>query len=57
VEREKQEQGKSPRPASEQDAPVPERPVPEEEQRRTSGQPDHPSQAEGERGTGEGQGG
>ncbi len=57
MEREKQEQGKSPRPASEQDAPAPERPVPDEEQRRTSGQPDHPSQAEGERGTGEGQGG
>ena len=51
--REEREQGKSPRPSDEQDAPAPERPVPTEEERRTTGQPDHPSQAEGERGKAE----
>jgi hypothetical protein len=53
VQREEQEKGKSPRPSGEQDAPAPERPVPEEELRRTSGQPDKPSQAEGARRTAE----
>lgn len=47
--RDEREQGKSPRTAEEQDAPVPERPVPEEERRRKAGQDDKPSQAEGER--------
>jgi hypothetical protein len=49
VERDKREQGKSPLPSEEQDAPAPERPVPAEEERRTGGQSDKPSQAEGER--------
>lgn len=40
---------RSPRDADGQDAPVPERPVPDEERRREEGQPDRPSQAEGER--------
>ncbi|HEV2148745.1 MAG TPA: hypothetical protein VGR37_15175 [Longimicrobiaceae bacterium] len=50
VARDEQEQGKSPKPSGEQDAPAPERPVPEEEVRRTEGQADKPSQAEGDRG-------
>jgi len=49
VEREEREQGKSPLPSDEQDAPAPERPVPGDEKRRTDGQEDKPSQAEGER--------
>jgi hypothetical protein len=40
---------RSPQGAEEQDAPRPERPVPEEERRRGEGQDEHPSQAEGER--------
>lgn len=49
AERGESERGKSPRPAEEQDEPAPERPVPEEETRRSTGQPEKPSQAEGER--------
>lgn len=49
MEREEREQGKTPRPSEEQAAPAPERPVPPEERRRSSGQPDKPSQAEGTR--------
>lgn len=41
----------SPHTADEQDHPAPERPVPAEERARTAGQPDKPSQAEGERDT------
>ena len=51
MQRDESEQGKSPLPADEQDAPLPERPVPGEERRRTEGQEDKPSQAEGERGS------
>ncbi|MBV9109855.1 MAG: hypothetical protein JO306_10650 [Gemmatimonadetes bacterium] len=40
---------KSPHSAGEQDQPEPERPVPDEERRAKDGQPDKPSQAEGER--------
>lgn len=42
---------KSPQTADEQRQPAPERPVPETEVRRTAGQPDKPSQAEGDRET------
>ncbi|MET0396660.1 MAG: hypothetical protein ABW277_07550 [Longimicrobiaceae bacterium] len=49
MEREEREQGKSPLPSDEQDAPAPERPVPADEKRRSEGQEDKPSQAEGER--------
>jgi hypothetical protein len=48
------EERKPPLPADQQDAPEPERPVPEYERRAGEGQPDKPSQAEGERETGEG---
>lgn len=47
--RERKERGKSPLPADEQKGPVPERPVPDDERRRSTGQPGKPSQAEGER--------
>lgn len=43
------EQEKSPKSAEEQEAPAPERPVPPEEKRRSTGQPEKPSQAEGSR--------
>jgi hypothetical protein len=43
-----------PLPAHRRGAPEPERPVPEHERRAGEGQPDRPSQAEGERETGEG---
>lgn len=49
MDRGENEQGKSPLPADEQDAPAPERPVPGDERRRGDGQEDKPSQAEGER--------
>ena len=49
MEREERERGKSPLSSDEQDAPEPERPVPADEERRTEGQEDKPSQAEGER--------
>lgn len=49
MEREEREQGKSPLPSDEQGAPEPERPIPGDEKRRTDGQEDKPSQAEGER--------
>ncbi|MEW5931360.1 MAG: hypothetical protein AB1941_28165 [Gemmatimonadota bacterium] len=49
VDRGESEQGKSPLPADEQGQPQPERPVPGDERRRTDGQEDKPSQAEGER--------
>lgn len=51
MERGERERGKSPLPADEQDSPAPERPVPDDEQRRGDGQDDKPSQAEGERDT------
>jgi hypothetical protein len=43
-----------PLPDDGQEAPEPERPVPEYERRAREGQPDKPSQAEGEREPGEG---
>ncbi len=49
MQRDESEKGKSPLPADEQGSPAPERPVPEEERRRSEGQEDRPSQAEGER--------
>ena len=39
----------SPHSAAEQSSPEPERPVPDEEKAQGSGQPNKPSQAEGER--------
>ena len=49
--KDEREVGKSPRMADEQEAPAPERPVPDEERRQGTGQEDKPSQAEGERDT------
>ena len=49
MQRDEELQGKSPRPAEEQDKPAQERPVPQEEIQRAEGQPSRPSQAEGER--------
>lgn len=47
-------QDKSPHPSSDQDQPEPERPYPADEVRREPGGPeDKPSQAEGERDSGE----
>jgi hypothetical protein len=41
----------SPKGADQQASPAPERPVPQHERQEQSGQPDKPSQAEGERET------
>jgi hypothetical protein len=51
------EEDRAPRPAERQEAPQPERPVPEHERTVGDGQDDKPSQAEGERDTADGGGG